>query len=147
MPLKRFKRVPSSINGHGINAKKPSTFTGFSDWTSRNQTKCSKRSSSVSICPNIIVAEVVILSLCAARITSNHSCPVHLPREINLRTLSFNISAPAPGKLSIPLSFKALNTSVCDLPSNLQMCATSGGPKACKRILGYNDFNSLNKFV
>ena len=46
---------------------------------------------------------------------------VHLPLDIRRLTLSLSISAPAPGKLSIPASLSACNTSRCDFPSNLQM--------------------------
>ena len=42
---------------------------------------------------------------------------------------------------------KILDRTRCDIPSNLQMCATSGGPSACNFISGYSNFSSLNKWV
>ena len=95
-----------------MKALKPFVSAGFSDWTSLIKTKCSNLSSIVSTCPNIIVADVVIFNLCASLIMSNQTLPDHLPVLIILLTLSLRISAPAPGRLSIPDSFNDDNASV-----------------------------------
>ena len=83
----------------------------------------------VSTWPNIIVADVVIFSLCASIIISSHSCVPHFPLLIRRLTLSVSISAPGPGSESRPASFNAIRTSRCVDFASLVICATSGGPK------------------
>jgi hypothetical protein len=73
---------------------------------------CSRRSSSVSTVPYIIVAVVRSPAWCAWRITSSHSSEVALPKQFSsLRTRSTRISAPPPGMLSIPAAMSRAITS------------------------------------
>ncbi len=101
----------------------------------------------VSTCPNIMVALVVIFNWCAAAITSNHSSAPHFPLDTNLLTRSTKISAPAPGKESMPASCNVFNTWVCVCPPNLAICAISGGPNVCNLIVGNSDLICLNKLA
>lgn len=137
IPFTRFRRVPSSWYGHGMNARNPFEPSGFLLWTSLIRTRWSKRSSIVSTWPNIMVALVVMPSLWASCITSSHSWPEHFPLEISLLTLSSSISAPAPGMESIPAFRSRERVSLYESLESFDIWTISGGPKACSLRVGY----------
>ena len=76
----------------------------------RTRSKCSTRSSIVSIWPNIIVAVDRPPSSCQTRWTSSQSSVITLPRVIALRTRSTRISPPPPGRLPSPASLSRSRT-------------------------------------
>ncbi len=133
------------LEGPGYEGQKAFRFGRFFSLHFLIFTRCSKRSRTVSTWPNIMVPEVVMFSLCASCIISSHSCEPHFPLEIRRRTRSTRISAPAPGKLSIPASLGAVNTSRWELFSSLVICATFRGPRVCSLIVGYSDFSCLKR--
>ncbi len=146
-PLILASSVSTSWKVHGIKARNPFAFSGFLACTSLMRARCINRSSIVSTWPNIMVALVVMLSLCASCITASHSSAPHLPLLIRRRTRSISISAPAPGKLSSPAACNCSSVSRwLNLPS-LAMWATSGGPSACSFRVGYSCFISRKVFV
>ena len=90
--------VCSGWNVHEMKAVKPPV----SSWNCRTRSKCSTRSSIVSIWPNIIVAVDRPPSSCQTRCTFSQSSVMTLPRVIAERTRSTKISAPPPGRLPEP---------------------------------------------
>ena len=94
--------VLSKLNFKGIKVTNPFVFF----WSSRIFIKWSTICSGFSIWPYSIVTLLWIPIVWASSITSNHCCPVHLPRTILPRTSGWNNSAPPPGIESKPAVFK-----------------------------------------
>src|SRR5438046_5176925 len=68
----------------------------------------------VSTCPYSIVQFEGRPSRWAARCTDSHSSPVSFLSAMVARAAGLNTSAPPPGRLVTPASFRAIRTSVTD---------------------------------
>ena len=77
---------------------------------------CSTRSSNVSTCPYMIVAEPGIPTSWAVLTVSIHSLTLTFSGHIISRDLSVNISAAVPGKVSSPADFNLSQASAISIP-------------------------------
>ena len=93
---------------HGVKDRKPWCF--FCSWSIERRWSALCLLSST--CPNIMVADVLMPSLWASSITDSHCLPLPGGRPRIFRTSSENISAPAPGILSMPLSTSVSSKSL-----------------------------------
>ncbi len=95
------------------------------------------RSATPSMCPNIIVAEVLSPNSWATRITVNQDSASHLPSPILRRTASAKISPPPPGTDCSPAS-----TSVFITPRSLSASVAPGGSKKSMNSMNSGGLNA-----
>lgn len=118
--------VPSSWYGHGIKARKPLASAGFSLLHLPNPNQViPMRSYIVSMCPNICSCRGCNVQLMCCN-TFNHSSHYIFLLLIIFSLYHSEFQHRPYGKESNPAFFKALNTSVCDNPSNLQNVSNFG---------------------
>src|SRR2546425_3108701 len=101
----------------------------------------------VSTCPYSIVQFEGRPSRWASRCTDSHSSPVSFLSAMVARAAGLNTSAPPPGRLVTPASFRAIRTSLTDSCSMRARCAISTAVRALRSEEHTSELQSLAYLV
>src|SRR5437870_1714608 len=104
----------------------------------------SARSAMVSTCPYSIVQFEGRPSRWASRCTDSHSSPVSFLSAMVARAAGLNTSAPPPGRLVTPASFRAIRTSLTDSCSMRARCAIATAVRALMCTVGWRALRPRN---
>ena len=116
-----------------MNARKPTCPPATaSSCTSRTRRRCSTRSSTVSMPPNIIVAVVEMSRRCASRMTSSHSSEVaFLRRDVRADAVDEDLGAAAGQRVETGVAQARAAPRRRRARTASRGGAISGGPKPC----------------